>query len=114
MTVFAEIDAGGWAVIISAVGVIIANITALIIGYLKVVHIGKVSDATHTLVNSAMGAQLKVAAIAMRRVADLTRDPADTEAASVAEKALADHEAKQARVDRGETTPIAPQQPTKN
>lgn len=54
----------------------------------------------HTLVNANMGAQLKISAIALRRIADLTRLPGDISAAIIAEKLLYEHEAKQAIVDR--------------
>lgn len=54
----------------------------------------------HTLVNANMGAQLKISAIALRRIADLTRNPGDISAAIVAEKLLYEHEAKQAMVDK--------------
>lgn len=49
-------------------------------------------DAIHTLVNGGLGVQLKIASVALRRVADLTLDRADREAADLAEKAYQDHE----------------------
>lgn len=55
----------------------------------------------HTLVNSNMGAQLKIGAIALRRIAIITKDAADIEAAKVAEDLLAEHVRKQAIVDSG-------------
>ena len=60
-------------------------------------------SSIHTLVNSNMGAQLKISAIALRRVADLTKHPNDVAAADVAEKLLDEHEAKQATVDKKES-----------
>jgi hypothetical protein len=51
---------------------------------------------THDLVNSASLVQLKLYAVAAQRIADLTKDPADVEAAKVAEKLHHEHEAKAA------------------
>lgn len=63
----------------------------------------KVGVATHTLVNSNMGAQLKISAVALRRVANLMRGQPghedDESAAVLAEKNLSDHVNKQAIVD---------------
>ncbi len=60
-------------------------------------------DTIHTLVNSRMGLQLKVAAVALRQVAELTvgqgRNASDVAAAEMAESLLAEHVAKQATVD---------------
>jgi hypothetical protein len=61
--------------------------------------LAKVADATHTLVNSNMGAQLKLNAVVTRRLADLTQDPTDHDAAALADKLLAEHQEKQAIVD---------------
>lgn len=66
--------------------------------------ITKTGDAVHTLVNSNFGVQLNIAAIALRRVADLTKEPSDIKAANIADKALADHESRQAVVDSEEKT----------
>ena len=54
---------------------------------------------THSLVNSAMGAQLKISAIALRRLANVEHNPDDIAAAELAEKALAEHEANARKVD---------------
>ena len=59
---------------------------------------------THTLVNSNMGSQLKLTAVALRRVAELTENEDDFNAAVEAEKLLADHVRKQAVVDSGAKT----------
>lgn len=56
-------------------------------------------DAVHTLANSNMGTQLQVGASALRRVADLTKDPNDALIAQGAQKLVDDHNAKQAVVD---------------
>jgi hypothetical protein len=53
----------------------------------------------HTLVNSAMMAQLQVNALDKRRIASMTQDPEDAQAATLAEGKLADHQARQAEVD---------------
>lgn len=59
----------------------------------------KVTTDTHTLVNANMGKQLKISALALRRIADMTQHPDDDTAARLAEDALAEHEGKQAVVD---------------
>jgi hypothetical protein len=64
-----------------------------------------VTDKTHTLVNSNMGVQLKLNALVSRRLADLTRDPADITAAELAERLYHEHQGKQAVVDSGSKTP---------
>jgi hypothetical protein len=51
-----------------------------------------VGDATHVLVNSNMAAQLKLTAIALRRVALLTKEPEDLAAAKQADTLLREHE----------------------
>jgi len=56
-------------------------------------------EKTHALVNSAMAAQLRVTAVALRRIADVSGNAADMEAAELAEKNLADHQEKQKRSD---------------
>ncbi len=66
----------------------------------KLAGLAAVADATHTLVNNAMSQQLKITAIALRRVADLTKSNDDATAADAAEKASGVHEAKQHAVDR--------------
>ncbi len=65
----------------------------------KLEKIENTANATHVLVNSNMGAQLKISAIALRRLAVNTKDPGDEAAAIVAEKALAEHQGKQDKVD---------------
>jgi hypothetical protein len=84
---------------------IITGVFALIITWAQHklgVELKKVKDIavdTHTLVNSNMGAQLSISAVALRQIAFLTKDPVDVEIASKAEKLLAEHEAKQRSVD---------------
>ena len=65
----------------------------------KLNDIAKVADATHTLVNSSMSAQLKISAVALRRIAELTNHPEDKAAAVLAEKMDKEHTVKQAVVD---------------
>jgi hypothetical protein len=60
----------------------------------------KQGEAIHTLVNSNMGVQLRIASVALDRVAELTNHPEDIAAASLAKKQLQEHEAKQATVDK--------------
>jgi hypothetical protein len=54
---------------------------------------------THALVNSAFGTQLKLHAVTARRLAEITKDPADVEAANAAEQLLMEHQQKQANAD---------------
>jgi hypothetical protein len=55
----------------------------------------KTGALTHDLVNSASLVQLRLYAVAARRIADLTKEPADLEAAATAEKLHHEHEIKQ-------------------
>jgi branched-subunit amino acid transport protein len=71
-----------------------------------------VGIATHKLVNNAMAVQLELNAQLSHRVAKLTHDPADIEAALVAAKLLQEHMAKQAAVDKL-PTPKTPKKDTK-
>jgi hypothetical protein len=65
----------------------------------KLESIAKTADDTHTLVNANMGAALNVNRISTRRLADITKDAADIEAADKAEELYLAHERKQATVD---------------
>ena len=72
-------------------------------GAKKLDDLATVAKATHTLVNSSMSAQLKISAVALRRIADLTvglpSHEQDTQAADLAEKLYGEHVSKQAMVD---------------
>lgn len=57
--------------------------------------IGATAVAVHTLVNGRMVLQLTHNAALARRLAAITKDPADIAAADAADKALADHLAKE-------------------
>jgi hypothetical protein len=59
-----------------------------------------VGQATHGLVNSNMGEQLKLNALLSRRVAEITKLPEDFEAATISESKLRDHESTQSIVDK--------------
>jgi hypothetical protein len=59
----------------------------------------RMSEAIHTLVNSNMGEQLRISAVALRRIAETTREPRDAEVAAEAERALSEHLAQQEEVD---------------
>src|ERR1700686_3881539 len=61
----------------------------------------------HTLVNHDHGVTLKLASSALRRVADMTKDPADIMAADDALKASQDHDAKQRTVDKANALAVA-------
>lgn len=52
-------------------------------------------DEVHSLVNSNLQAQIKIAAVALRRIAEMTRHPDDELAATLAEKLYGDHVALQ-------------------
>ena len=65
----------------------------------KLEDIAATGKAVHTLVNSSMSAQLKVAMIALQRIAHLTKDPEDIAAAEAAEKLYKEHDAKQQILD---------------
>ncbi len=65
----------------------------------KLANLAKVAEATHTLVNSAMGRALALTAETARAKAQITCDRADLIAADLAEKMLKEHMAKQAKVD---------------
>jgi hypothetical protein len=58
-----------------------------------------VGEKTHALVNSAMAAQLKIAAVALRRIANDSKNVDDIAAAELAEKNLFDHQEKQKAAD---------------
>ena len=58
-------------------------------------------EKTHTLVNSNMGVQLKLNAAVTKRLANMTQDKNDIEAAELAATMLTEHEKKQAIVDAG-------------
>ncbi len=63
-------------------------------------------DNIHTLVNSNMGRQLRLTATALRRVADLTSNKYDKDAAEEAETLYTEHMRKQEAVDAaGRGTP---------
>ena len=54
----------------------------------------------HALVNSSMESQLRISAVSLRRVADLTKDPSDAMIATEAERLLKEHISKQQAVDK--------------
>lgn len=52
----------------------------------------KVAEATHKLVNGNMSMPLMALAVALRRIADMSKDPGDVNAAEAAERAFRAHE----------------------
>lgn len=90
----------------AAVNIIVGGAVAIATAYFtyKLNKIGKVADATHTLVNSNMGVQLRLTAAVSRRLAALTRNKSDLAAAELADKMLMEHEDKQATVDAKDQT----------
>jgi hypothetical protein len=90
------------------IGVAFSGVTAfgvLGIGYLMLTvarsqaRAERIGISTHMLVNSAMGAQLRLTAETARSKADLTREPVDLTAAVIAERLLREHQEKQQRAD---------------
>lgn len=66
---------------------------------IKLTDLKKVTTDTHTLVNSNMEKALMISAVALRRVANMTKEGGDIKAAELAEEALAEHRKKQVKVD---------------
>jgi hypothetical protein len=85
----------------SAVVADVARKQAVMVGTVDETH--DIAKATHTLVNSAYGASLRTALLALRQVALLTTDPVAKGVAEVAvveaQKLYDEHMAKQAQVD---------------
>lgn len=67
----------------------------------------KMGESNHVLLNSNMGAALRVSAVALRTVADIRKQPADIAAAETAENALREHEARQLVADTKGAAPTA-------
>jgi hypothetical protein len=79
------------------IGASLAIIAIVISRYLAWIQADKaqvVIEATHKLVNSAMDAQLRITMFALRRIADLTKDPVDVALAEDAEKTYAERRKK--------------------
>jgi hypothetical protein len=86
----------------ATVGVVLINgIIAVLLAILsnKTSGLVKVTNDTHTLVNSEMGRQKQLTAIALRRLAITTNNPKDVEAATLAESIYEYHMRRQAIVD---------------
>jgi hypothetical protein len=90
------------------IGIVFSGITAagvLATGYLMLkvarsqARAERVGISTHMLVNSAMGAQLRLTAETARSKADITQEPIDLTAAVIAERLLREHQQKQQRAD---------------
>lgn len=65
----------------------------------KLEAIAETGESTHRLVNSAMTLQLRLNKLTTQRLATLTQDPLDVEAAKLATQQLDEHEKKNALVD---------------
>jgi hypothetical protein len=63
----------------------------------------KIIRDTHTLVNSRMGIQLRLTAVALHRLAIITKEPGDIEAAQLAQAQYDEHISQQSIVDAGKT-----------
>lgn len=66
----------------------------------KLDYIQDTTTGTRRLVNGAMSANLRIAAVALRRIAHMTGEEEDDRGARLAEKALLDHEADLEAADR--------------
>lgn len=89
--------------LLALLGTVFTGLVAFSIARLnaKLVMIAAVANDTHTLVNSAMGTQLKLHAITARAKADLRPDDeADKKVAELAESMLRDYLARQKVLDR--------------
>lgn len=83
------------AVVVSVMGMITAVLGPFLIAWMgdrRLREIQRVGNLTHQAVNGAMTLQLKISAVALRRVAQLSENVVDLAAADLAEKALLDHE----------------------
>ena len=80
-------------VLVSLVSGFFTAITAILTGIIsyKIAQLSNIAKETHSLVNGNMEGQLRMTAIASRRLADSTKDPKDVEIAETAEKLLEDH-----------------------
>lgn len=65
----------------------------------EILELRDVADRTHVLVNSSMGAALRLTASVSRTLANLTNDPVHRENARVADEAVRFHDAQQVKVD---------------
>jgi hypothetical protein len=65
----------------------------------QITDIAKVAESTHTLVNSNMGIQLELNMAVTGRLAAITKDPMDIEAAKLAKDNYLSHQMKQSIVD---------------
>jgi hypothetical protein len=85
------------ALIAGVVTVILAIFNAMT--QIKLSQIQKTGVDTHILVNKNYGIQLNLTKIALRRVADITKDAIDVAAADEADRLYIEHMARQAIVD---------------
>jgi hypothetical protein len=129
------VDANGWVIIISAIGVVLTQITDMVLSYMrdqrnaknvsdvkdslaqsdriknyKLDSLGakadlnqQVTDQTHDLVNSRLGALLHSLADVTRWRAEQTKLETDIKAADEARAAADEHDANQRRADQRDT-----------
>jgi len=93
-----------WIALIGAASPIVLALIGLLVNS-KLNDIAKTGQAVHVLVNSSMSTQLRVSKVALQRVAELTNNPADIEAALLAEHLFEEHERKQRIVDNAPGAP---------
>jgi hypothetical protein len=119
-----EIDATGWAAIIGAVFLgfssLLIQVLTIMIAFVRGDRIRNAIEvaardhksheqishdtksevhSVHVLVNDAMNTQLRISAVALRRIADISQSVGDIAAAEAAERLLQEHELKQKLVD---------------
>ncbi len=83
------------SVIVSVMGMITAVLGPFLLAWMtdrRLNDIQRTGDLTHAAVNGSMTTQLRIAAIALGRVAELTKHADDVAAADLALKALQEHE----------------------
>jgi len=87
----------------TGLGTMIGLVVVAILNKLDARKQAKVTGSIHTLVNSAMGSQLRLNMLQAQRLADLTKGTAEgityAELASEAERLYKEHQKKQAVVD---------------
>jgi len=89
------------AVLLAIIGGIVTVTTTVFGGAMTyfMYKLQRQGEAIHTLVNSNMGAQLRISAVALRNLANETKNADDAGRATEAERLLEDHISKQAVVD---------------
>lgn len=83
--------------VITAIGTAGAALIAALVGAYTLILARRLTvqgKGIHTLVNSAMGTQLRISALQAKRLAELTKEPGDLSLAEEAARLLSEHEKK--------------------